>query len=586
MNQCKSNSRTFRLDKRDHLLSTVPTSIGLMFASVSSERFRSGSRTGESFTAIAATLTVLQLEQENAPRTARLYDGIAAMPLEIADSDAESDFDSPVKRPTTHQVGEENQPQSLASLPTIDFDEYLGPTQKLSSSASHYLNDFNQLDGSTDITFSRTADQQITTLFGEILPGMKSKKRAHSALQDGLSEPQHENSRENSKVKRSKTYGAASRSRTTQDDNLFAPPSECAPDPRNSDPNDQEGYGADQAVSDIHTKAARPKTPFLTGTSNQNGVIPLLERSLADSSHCMTTSTASMGQYQSINIDFRGSGQGLDVNTNPFGALSQVSFAEQPNQDMPENLTHFIEVDEGRSTHVGGNQIMVSDDEPLQVLSQRSPQRPLAIDPAQTMGEGGAASHADGDSHFQVPDLTNDIPDPATVTENVEMSMEKASVPRKRGRKARNSRLPSKSPAPSINEDTDDMGFSILATATRARRGTVESLSLSQASQTSATVPPSRKRKRRKSNQIDEEAPVGYPAGSSPSKHPTSELNLSDEAEIGLPKEAYKPRPSRTRSKRFVDEDETLLPAPVADEDHRTPAKNNSNNTLEQETPP
>ena len=37
---------------------------------------------------------------------------------------------------------------------------------------------------------------------------------------------------------------------------------------------------------------------------------------------------------------------------------------------------------------------------------------------------------------------------------------------------------------------------------------------------------------------------------SSPAKQPTSELNLSDEAFIGLPKESYKPRPSRSRSKK------------------------------------
>ncbi|KIY01776.1 uncharacterized protein Z520_01914 [Fonsecaea multimorphosa CBS 102226] len=558
------------------------------------------------------------------------------MPLEIADSDAESDFDSPVKRPAAHEPGKENPLPTLASAPPIVRDEYLDPTQKLSSSVSLHLSDFNQLDGSTDITVARIADLQTTTLFGEILSGMTAKKRAHSALQDSIGDSLHEEPSGDPKVKRSKTYGAGSKSRT-QDDNLFAPPPECALGTRDPEPTDQDRDAADHTASDIRPMSDDLNMPLLTDTSNQTGVIPLLERSLADSSHCMTTSMASMGKYQSINIDFRGAGQGLDVNTNPFGSLSQVSLREEHNQARPENPTDLVEVNEAQSTHVGGNQHMVSFHEPwqdhsLQVSSQSSPPRSQAVDPARIMRKEGAPFYADRPSHFQIPEIVSDMPDPANATGNVAMSMEKASAPRKRGRKAKNSRLSSKSPAPSVDNDPDDTAFSVLANSTRARRGTLESLS--QASQISAKDPPSKKRKRGKSTQIDEEEPAGdapesfgwdHPTGDlnlseeaviglpkeaykpRPSRsrskafveneteqqtaefslvtQPTSELNLSDEAVIGLPKEAYKPRPSRARSKKFIDEDETLLAPLAADDEHRTPAKSNSNIGIEQETP-
>ncbi|OAL40454.1 hypothetical protein AYO20_00190 [Fonsecaea nubica] len=552
-------------------------------------------------------------------------DGIVVMPAEIADSDGESDLASPIKRATAHEVAQVNPLPGLTSDFHVDFDEYL-PTQKLSSSASLRPGDFNQLDGSTDVIVAQTA-----TLFGE----MKPKKRAHTALHDGLGELQHERPSENPKVKRSKTYGAASRSRTTShNDNLFAPPLEYSPELGYTESTDQDGNAADQTASGIDTMSSHVGMPVLTDTSNNSGAIPLLERPLADPSHCMTTSMASMGQYQSINLDFRGAGQGLDVNTNPFGSLSQISFLEEPNQAGQENLVNLVEVVEARQTHIDESRDIHEpwQDESLQILSELSPTKPLGIDPARITQTDGTAS-ANGDGLFQVTEITNDMPAPASTRDIPTMSMEKDSLPRKRGRKAKNSRLSSKSPGLDVNDDPDDMGCTILANATRSRRGTMESLS--QASQTSATNA-SRKRKRRKSNHMGEEAATGD-GESSPWKQPTSdmilsdeaaiglpkeaykprpsrsrsklvvedeteqqttesllinqptsELNLSDEIMIGLPKEAYKPRPSRARSKKFVDGDETVLPPLAVEDDHRTPTKsnnNNNNNSVEQETP-
>ncbi|KIW81895.1 hypothetical protein Z517_04921 [Fonsecaea pedrosoi CBS 271.37] len=547
-------------------------------------------------------------------------DGIVVKPAEIADSDGESDLASPIKRPTAHGVAQVNPLPGLTSDFHIDFDEYL-PTQKLSSSASLRPGDFNQLDGSTDVIVAQTA-----TLFGE----MKPKKRAHTALHDGLGELQHTRPSENPKVKRSKTYGAASRSRTTShNDNLFAPPLEYSSEPGYSESTDRDGNAAVQTALGIDTMSPHVVMPVLTDTSNNSGAIPLLERPLADPSHCMTTSMASMGQYQSINLDFRGAGQGLDVNTNPFGSLSQISFLEEPNQAGQENLVNLVEVVEARQTHIDESRGIHEpwQDESLQILSELSPTRPLGTNPARITQTDGTAS-ANGDGLFQVTEITNDMPAPASTRDIPTMPMEKDSVVRKRGRKAKNSRLSSKSSGLDVNDDPDDVGFTILANATRSRRGTMESLS--QASQTSATNG-SKKRKRRKSNHMGEEAATGD-GESSPWKQPTSdmilsdeaaiglpkeaykprpsrsrskivvedetgqqttesllinqptsELNLSDEIMIGLPKEAYKPRPSRARSKKSVDADEAVLPPLAVEDDHHTPAK--SNNSVEQETP-
>jgi hypothetical protein len=92
-------------------------------------------------------------------------------------------------------------------------------------------------------------------------------------------------------------------------------------------------------------------------------------------------------------------------------------------------------------------------------------------------------------------------------------------------------------------------------------------------------------RSRSKAMVEDEELPHPKADESSPAKLPSSELNMSDEAAIGLPKDNYKPRPSRSRSKKVVDEAPNLLP-PEEELDHRTPAKRSTISVLEAETPP
>ena len=139
---------------------------------------------------------------------------------------------------------------------------------------------------------------------------------------------------------------------------------------------------------------------------------------------------------------------------------------------------------------------------------------------------------------------------------------------KKRGRKPKNSRMLAESPTPAVLDETmDEQDLLDLELLRKSRQATVDSVSA--ASHASST---DKRRKRGKSRRVSHTDPT--PADQSPAKHPTSELNLSDEQLIGLPKESYKARPSRSRSKKLTSEHEVLSPSEIADHTMETPAKN------------
>jgi hypothetical protein len=156
--------------------------------------------------------------------------------------------------------------------------------------------------------------------------------------------------------------------------------------------------------------------------------------------------------------------------------------------------------------------------------------------------------------------------------------------PKKRGRKPKNPRVSSKSPAPGTFEELDELGLPDLPQPARSRRGTLDSLS--QASQASATTASTKRRKRGQSKQIvDGTDQESLAAEESPIKQPTSELNLSDEALIGLPKETYNPRPSRSRSKKTTGDTDFMPPPPPVEQ--QTPANKRTEvlDQLQEHTP-
>ncbi|KAJ9602656.1 hypothetical protein H2200_012849 [Cladophialophora chaetospira] len=479
------------------------------------------------------------------------------MPTEIADSDAESDLGSPPKQAyRITQVDEETKPHASPSV--IDFDQFLDQTQRLSSSATNHLSGISQLDGAGDnsnhpesnATIART---NLTSLTLDMSPAVKSKKRAHSVLQGGSKDLSHEPDKK-SKSKRSKTYGAISKSRSSIGDDLFAP---SLPQPTENESSlsiDAGTTGIAQEISDSHRAHATPDLSAATTFSGQNGETSFLGRAAPDATSLMTTSLASMGQYHSINLDFRG---GLDVNANPFGPPTQMSLVGDPDPAGMDHLANAYEgPEESLYTHTDASNFDPIADQPLPAVSQSSPNRPLAVDPADLI-RSDATSDVPGHAHEldNIAEINEDAAD-------VALPSTERPAPKKRGRKAKNSTLASKSRADQDGDNVEDSTLTSMPPPGRSRLGTVDSVS--QASEASGPISSTRKRKRGKSKQIAEEPPANA-AESSPVKQSNGELGLSDESIIGLPKEAYKPRPSRSRSKVVAEEEEDMAP-PRADD--------------------
>ena len=74
-------------------------------------------------------------------------------------------------------------------------------------------------------------------------------------------------------------------------------------------------------------------------------VLSLLEKSMSDAPHEISTSRSSMGNYKSINIDFRNTASGREVGANPFGSLSQTSIEDEVHDTNEEKavLQHGLD---------------------------------------------------------------------------------------------------------------------------------------------------------------------------------------------------------------------------------------------------
>ncbi|ETI20716.1 hypothetical protein G647_07058 [Cladophialophora carrionii CBS 160.54] len=551
------------------------------------------------------------------------------MPPEIADSDAESDFGSPIKQAHMSGYTTETVHPPLASPSEVDFDQFLDPTQRLSSSASYQVNNISQVDGSGDNSTragadGASADTHFTSLSLHMSPAVKAKKRAHSALQEVVNDASHDGSDKKAKSKRSKTYGAASRSRSTLGDDLFAPSLASLSELNNLRPEDPDTTTAGREVSGSPSASIEPSMLAASSSGRPTGVNSALGGPVPEAAPLMTTSMASIGQYQSINLDFRG---GLDVNANPFGPMSQVSQEGEPNQGRTENRKGLLQAAGQQPPHLSINpsNLDVTEAQLLSPTTQSCPQ-PSAINPARLIPTDDPAPPSDVIIHPQAFEATAEVTDPAA--ETVLPFTEKL-PPKKRGRKAKNSTLTSALRAPSLSEDADELALPSMPPPNRSRRTTVDSMS--QASEVSGPASSTKPRKRGKpiavdaaveadvsspaklpSNELDlsdgamielpkeaykprpsrsrskvveDETPPRRPDESSPVKPTSSGSNLSDEAAIGLPKDNYKPRPSRSRSKKVVDEVPGLLP-PEEQPDHQSPARSVAINVPEVETPP
>ncbi|KAJ4505123.1 hypothetical protein HRR83_005898 [Exophiala dermatitidis] len=467
------------------------------------------------------------------------------MPREIADSDDESDLNSPIKQLEDAQVVVGDAGPSQASLSGYDFDQFLAPTQRLSS--------LSPIQDRPDMRLRSSISHLDGTSEGAHATTTRQRKRPHSALEETSHElVQGGGNVKDPASKKTKVYGHPSRARTVHDIDLFAAAGESS-----TGLQDTDSLAADEHVSAQPTSDQAQGTIVTNGSASTNltipsGIISLLNQSTTDESHRLTTSVASMGQYQCLNLDFRGSGQGLDVNSNPFGALSQVSLDEDPNPAETERFASMFRPieDEQNVELLERNPADSEGTLPNHILSevlQIAPDQALTVDLARIVQNDGAASDiAPAENHPTPAAAMADSDMPAR--SKAVMAEQEKPPPKKRGRKPKNAKVASLSPAPGVADDVDELALTNhLPPPCRARRGTVES--------------------------VDEDQQSFPPPETSPAKLPTSEV---EEALIGLPREQYKPRPSRSRSKRVIDEDEALMPPPVSVPAQATPARANA----------
>ncbi len=509
------------------------------------------------------------------------------MPPEIADSDAESegliDEVEADPDPATAAPRLPNNTVSPVSPPKVDFDEFIDPTQRLSDLPLSQDPLLSRGTGSTE-RILRGLDKARQHLASSLLDGnmnngsgdgfgslensspLLSRRRGQSAIDIGSSGQEQQSGGK----KRAKTYSTKSRNVNTQSTDLF-------PDVNLS--NEHE-IAQEMSNESSHESAATSMRPPKAQTvprerDRPRRVISLLEQSMTDPKHRFSTSTSSMGGYQSINLDFRGSEQGLDMNANPFGGLSQVSVeGEAGLGDMIQHPHLYSNVEQTDTIDPAALQSQDLENEMM-----TSPARP--IDPGNLQPEAASPHDLTQDalqealsavarpSKRQKTDMENlrAAAFPTTVESRRAASVSAESVSnlsnassKKRGGKSKALKVAASSPAPealAIDPAEPVESYSAMdppdSRIKRSRRGTQDSSS--QVSQISEPVSNTkRKRKKTKTEQLQDQ--------SSPAKHPPSDPHLSNEDLIGLPKEQYKPRRSRSRSKRSVDDKEPVVESP------------------------
>lgn len=510
------------------------------------------------------------------------------MPPEIADSDAESEglIDEVEVGPATAGTLLPDNKASQVSPPKVDFDAFIDPTQRLSDLPPSQDQSFGRGTGSTE-KLLRGLDRARKYLVSSLsdnnmnngtegglgsLDGsspLLSRKRGQSAVDPGSTSSEQPPS----KKERAETYSTKSRNANTQSTDLF-------PDINLSNEHEtaqQINGGAAHESSSTSMGPPDPQ-PVPRERDRPRRVISLLEQSMTGPNHHFSTSTSSIGGYQSVNLDYRGSGRGLDIHANPFGALSQISVdGEAGLADVTQDPNLYGNAEQADTVDPAA--LQNQDIENEMMTSPTRPAEPEVLQPgttspdvlthgalqevAQEMARPSKRRKTDVDSGRATAS-----PAPPPSRRAVSVSAESvsdlsAASSKKRGRKSKASKLAASSPAPDAAAGIPDEAVEEHhamdpppSRTKRPRRGTMDSSS--QVSQDSGPVSNTkRKRKKTKTEELQDQ--------SSPAKHPSGDLHLSNEEMIGLPKEQYKPRPSRSRSQRSVDDEGPADDAPLAE---------------------
>lgn len=546
------------------------------------------------------------------------------MPTEIADSDAESDLNSPAKveellpkhppetqqsaasndlgvhfsdflcqeeqlydewhvrspnlQQTTNHVGVESQESS----PGIGNER--APSEHL---AQHALTDVHAVDVQSELA---AFDTTPTT----------TRKRRHSTTDDcgdaGGSDQVSQNGQRQSRTKTDGKSSGCQRSSHPQasDDAFRNPPqiwqAEGGPGDRAEPVPFASAMADNQDISGIDVSMRQPPTPSTRAIrederqrkrNRPRRVLSLLEESLSDVPRDISTSRSSMGDYESINIDFRSTASGRDICANPFGSISQTSIEDEGNDiDREKMAVQFSFDDPNTSAPLQASILnrpeISSASEGLDGYSGadgeeqlQMPERSKSIDPmllhhelpndAQPFSSSRTSSRKSG----KPVSRTSMSPIPVTDGSSIHRSfsdnglISAKAIAKKRGRKPKSPPFLSESPRqPQEEEDperNDDVAVGLPREQSKPRPSRSRAVSNLMPPE-NAMCPPVIEMHETKNNEQ-----------SSPIKQPTSELNLGDEAFIGLPKENYKPRPSRSCSKRTTLGEEEITQLETSD---------------------
>jgi hypothetical protein len=537
------------------------------------------------------------------------------MVTEIADSDGESELGSPAR---AQQFSPKHLPETQEGAASTDlgvrFSDFLSQEQQLReelclrSSNSQRAENHSQLGLGEAVTGNDDDDDgpaqknhlledALTAVHVEIVrpePATTkttptSRKRRHTTRDDGAT-GLSQTSQKRQRKSRAQTYGGKSdgtRSGQTQIPNDQEDPAwrvdhgptktGCHVSPSN-DPNGTADTSylsiSMQPPTTSNSRALEEEDESARLRYRSRRGLGLIEESMPGASREISTSRSSIGNYESINIDFRGSATGLDVDANPFGSITQTSaddgvddadreeIASESGLDgvntgalwvadnlgpsrISEDLRGWKEADEingggllqmPESSRSIDPMLLYNDLPPdTQLLSspKSSPRKSPKIVPRTSMSP---AVKEDGLS------INRSASDNALVNGN--------STTKKGDRKLKSQQFVSRSPGPlqeehSLNSDepTVELPQDQYAPSPSRSQGITNEMLADPASADAMS-------EAQETNESEQGLPV---------KQLTSELNLSDEAFVGLPKENYKPRPSRSRSKKtMVDNGDTV----------------------------
>lgn len=496
------------------------------------------------------------------------------MPNEIPDSDEESDFEAgPDPQAADPPFAERDRPNVGDRGLDINFDDFisqtqsandgssqLGQTKRSTASTQKHLRDtLENQGGSASSSYDKAGDEDQSAGDPQLPKfGVGPRKRASSEIGGGHDHKASSQSR----TKRTKTYSASSRRVTPTQD-------------------------IDEPLEPANIELAEFATAFaamspLQGQQDGEGIVPpaknrprraasLLCDSVSNAGHVLSMTNSSMGGYQSFNLDFRGSGPGLDINANPFGALSQVSVdasIEHAAQETRTDLSSTVPpsasprppgrdaisplTDAGFGPQptaeipasIGPSVLVFQPPEDSQMLTS-----PAATRAAQISAFTNTSAYDIGESQVKVHTTANHAE--GTTSSKTRGQTSKAWT--------QSSLAPTECMTTDQQDDEDNEENAIglpkeqyKPRPSKSRGSTAEPEWQSQPDEDEL---PAKKKGRKKYVKAVPEATEH----SSPVKPPTSELNLSDEAIIGLPKEYYKPRPSRRRSRIIAEDDEASI---------------------------